>query len=854
MTNITVKLLSLEIQISVGHLLQQFSDIGINKTELDYVTKEEKEILLLHLKKNQEKYLNKLTVQRKKQSTLNIFNIEGKNKSIHIEIRKKRTYLKEDLNENTVKNDFFKKNKIVNNLSYLKNENIDLQQRIKKTCIFVKNKKSFEKNKISKNEILSLKNNSKKSFKNMKKGFVKGKFKHNSISISKKKNVFLNDSAYTKHHTLYNEKKEDKFNYKIKNKKCFYDRAFTEKKINRFIPKRNKKKSFLPCNNITKKYETLNLSISKHNNINIKRTKNKCCIVIGENITLLKLANKMSIKVQKIFNILKNLNIFIEKVDQIISQNIAKLIAENVGYRVVLYREDAIETSIMSNRNVGVNFVPLVRAPVVTVMGHVDHGKTSLLDYIRSEKTALKEIGGITQSIGAYHVKTKNGMITFIDTPGHAAFSSMRTRGVKITDIVLLIIAADDGIMPQTVEAIQHAKTEKVPIIVVINKIDRLTENLDNIKKELSGYGILSEDWGGENQFVYTSAKTGQGIDDLLSAILAQAEIMELKAIHEGMASGIVIESYLNKGWGPVATILVKEGKLKCGDIVLCGFEYGKIRAIRNDIGHNVISAGPSMPVEILGLSNTPNVGDKIVVVYDEKKAKEVATYRKEKFREIKLEKQKKIFTLENVFSISNKNKIFILKIVLKSNTNGSLEAIVNSLKSLSNEKIIVKIVGMGVGNITESDVVLAASSKTILIGFNVRCEEFVHKILIEENVDFCCYSVIYDLINDVKKKIFNFISLKDKRKIIGLVEVRNIFRPISCNMMVIGCVVIKGVVKRYSKIRVLRNREMIYEGKMESLRRFKHDVNEVQSGMECGISIKNFHEVRLKDIIEVLE
>lgn len=538
-------------------------------------------------------------------------------------------------------------------------------------------------------------------------------------------------------------------------------------------------------------------------------------------------------------------------INQVLDQETAQLVAEEMGHKVILRRENELEEQVMNDRDTS-DEMAVSRAPVVTIMGHVDHGKTSLLDYIRSTKVASGEAGGITQHIGAYHVKTDKGEITFLDTPGHAAFTSMRARGAQVTDIVVLVVAADDGVMPQTIEAIQHAKAANVPVVVAVNKIDKPEADPDRVKTELSQYGILPEDWGGETQFIHVSAKQGLGIDELLDAILLQAEVLELKAVKEGMASGVVIESYLDKGRGPVATILVREGTLNKGDIVLCGFEYGRIRAMRNELGKEVQSAGPSMPVEILGLSNVPSAGDEATVVRDEKKAREVALYRQGKFREVKLARQQKS-KLENMFANMEEGKVSELNIVLKTDVQGTCEAITDALVKLSTDEVKLKIIGSGVGGITETDATLAAASDAIILGFNVRADASARRIIEQESVDLRYYSVIYSLIDEIKSAMSGMLEPEYKQEIMGLAEVRDVFKSPKFGAIA-GCMVVEGNIKRNNPIRVLRDNVVIYEGELESLRRFKDDVNEVRNGMECGIGVKNYNDVRVGDMIEVFQ
>ncbi|ERF78091.1 translation initiation factor IF-2 [Gallibacterium anatis] len=572
-------------------------------------------------------------------------------------------------------------------------------------------------------------------------------------------------------------------------------------------------------------------------------------VVIGETITVGELANKMAVKATEVIKTMMKMGAM-ATINQVIDQETAQLVAEEMGHKVVLRRENELEEAVLSDRDMNAEAEP--RAPVVTIMGHVDHGKTSLLDYIRKAKVAAGEAGGITQHIGAYHVHTPNGDITFLDTPGHAAFTSMRARGAQATDIVVLVVAADDGVMPQTIEAIQHAKAANVPLVVAVNKIDKPEADPDRVKTELSQHGVISEEWGGDTQFVNVSAKKGIGIDELLDAILLQAEVLELKAVKDGMASGVVIESYLDKGRGPVATVLVQSGTLNRGDIVLCGLEYGRVRAMRNEIGKEVKSAGPSIPVEILGLSGVPSAGDEMTVVRDEKKAREVALYRQGKFREVKLARQQKA-KLENMFSSMTEGDVSELNIIVKADVQGSVEAICQALLELSTDEVKVKIVGSGVGGITETDATLAAASNAIIVGFNVRADASARKVVEAENLDLRYYSVIYDLINEIKAALSGMLQPEFKQEIIGLAEVRDVFRSPKFGAIA-GCMVIEGVVKRHNPIRVLRDNVVIYEGELESLRRFKDDVTEVRNGMECGIGVKNYNDVRVGDQIEVFE
>ncbi|WP_155800264.1 translation initiation factor IF-2 [Bibersteinia trehalosi] len=576
----------------------------------------------------------------------------------------------------------------------------------------------------------------------------------------------------------------------------------------------------------------------------------KSDVVIGETISVKDLAEKMAVKATEVIKTMMKMGEMVT-INQVIDQETAQLVAEEMGYTVILRKENELEEAVLGDRDTAAEKV--TRAPVVTIMGHVDHGKTSLLDYIRKAKVAAGEAGGITQHIGAYHVETDDGkMITFLDTPGHAAFTSMRARGAKATDIVVLVVAADDGVMPQTIEAIQHAKAAGAPLVVAVNKIDKPEANPERVEQELLQHDVISEKFGGDVQFVPVSAKKGMGIDDLLEAIILQSEVLELTAVKDGMASGVVIESYLDKGRGPVATILVQSGTLNKGDIVLCGFEYGRVRAMRDENGKDIESAGPSIPVEVLGLSGVPAAGDEATVVRDEKKAREVALYRQGKFREVKLARQQKA-KLENMFSNMAEGDVAELNVIVKADVQGSVEAIVQSLHELSTDEVKVKVVGSGVGGITETDATLAAASSAIILGFNVRADATARRVIETENIDLRYYSIIYELLNEIKAAMSGMLQPEFKQEIIGLAEVRDVFRHPKFGAIA-GCMVTEGVVKRNNPIRVLRDNVVIFEGELESLRRFKDDVSEVRNGMECGIGVKNYNDVKVGDQIEVFE
>lgn len=571
-------------------------------------------------------------------------------------------------------------------------------------------------------------------------------------------------------------------------------------------------------------------------------------VAVPETISVAELAKRMSVKAVDLIKIMMKMGAM-ATINQVIDQDTAAIVVEEMGHKPKLLKEASVEETLTESQHEG-EFS--ARAPVVTIMGHVDHGKTSLLDYIRRTKVAAGEAGGITQHIGAYHVETEKGMLTFLDTPGHEAFTAMRARGAKVTDIVVLIVAADDGVKPQTIEAIQHAKAAEVPMVVAINKIDKPDADLDRVKNELANLNVIPEDWGGDTQFVLISAKKGLGIDELLDAILVQAEVLELKAVRDCPARGVVVESRLDKGRGPVASILIQQGTLRKGDILLAGFSFGRVRAMLDENGKEINEAGPSIPVEVLGLASAPTAGDEAAVVPDERKAREIALFRQGKFRDIKLARQHSA-KLDNVFDQLAEGQINTLNILLKADVQGSVEALNDSLTKLSTNEVKVKIIASGVGGINESDVNLALASKAIVIGFNVRADASARRLIENEGVDIHYHSIIYNVIDEVKKALSGMLSPEVKEKIVGLAEVRDVFRSAKLGA-VAGCMVIDGHVKRNLPIRVLRNNVVIYEGELESLRRFKDDVNEVRNGMECGIGVKNYNDVKVGDQIEVFE
>ncbi len=570
-------------------------------------------------------------------------------------------------------------------------------------------------------------------------------------------------------------------------------------------------------------------------------------IEVPEAITVSELASRLSIKAGELIKALMKMGV-IATVNQVLDQDTSVLLVEELGHKPKLISANELEDNLVSS--IAHEGEAVSRAPVVTVMGHVDHGKTSLLDYIRKTSVAAGEAGGITQHIGAYHVTTDRGTVSFLDTPGHAAFSAMRSRGAKATDIVILVVAADDGVMPQTEEAIQHARAANVPIVVAVNKIDKEAADPDRVKNELAVKGVIPDSWGGDTQFVEVSAVTGQGVSQLLDAVLLQAEMLELKAIIDCPARGVVIESSLDKGRGALATVLVQSGTLKLSDIILVGHEYGRVRAMLDENGRQITSAGPSIPVEILGLNGTPEAGDEFVVLDNEKQAREVAEHRLDRYREKHLAKQQAIKS-ENLFATMGKANKQILNIVLKADVRGSLEAIMSALAGIGNEEVAINIVGFGVGGISETDAQLAETSNATIVGFNVRADKTAKTLIESAGLQLRYYSIIYNLLDDVKAVLGGMLAPELKEEILGVAEVRGIFNSPKYGAIA-GSMVVEGTIYRNKPIRVLRDNVVIFEGELESLRRFKDEASEVRSGMECGIGVKNYNDVRIGDKIEV--
>lgn len=874
MAEVSIDKLASDIGTTVDKLVQQFKDAGIEKSPSDQVTEDEKAQLLDHLSRAHggegTSAPTRMTLQRKSKSTLSVPSGSGKAKSVQVEVRKKRTYVKKSALEEQAAEQAAEQARIEAEQQAQQEAELKAKQEAE-----LKAKQEAERKAKEEAERKAKANAEPKAkapeapkmtaeekaeeerLQREAEEAAKRKVEEEAKRAEEEaKRLAEENEARWKAEEEERKRREETADYHSTSSEAARlaedESDMKEEQSVRRSGKKKKKKEDAPAprgKGKAGKKGKLKAPQSLQHGFQKPTQEVTRDVRISETITVAELASRMAVKGTEVIKTMMKMGEMVT-INQVLDQETASLVAEEMGHKVVLVKENELEEKVLSDRGADGEQAP--RAPVVTVMGHVDHGKTSTLDYIRSKNVVDGEAGGITQHIGAYHVETDNGMITFLDTPGHAAFTSMRARGAKATDIVVLVVAADDGVMPQTIEAVQHAKAAEVPLIVAVNKIDKEGADPDRVKNELSQHDVIPEDWGGDVQFVHISAKVGTGVDDLLEAILMQSELLELTAVHEGMASGVVIESRLDKGRGPVASVLVQSGTLKQGDIVLCGLEYGRVRAMRDEDGKEIKEAGPSIPVEILGLSGVPAAGDEATVVKDERKAREVALYRQGKFRDVKLARQQKA-KLENMFSNMTEGDVSEVNVVLKADVQGSVEAISDALVKLSTDEVKVKIVGTGVGGITETDATLAAASNAIVVGFNVRADVSARKVIDSENLDLRYYSVIYDLIDEVKQAMSGMLAPEFKQEIIGLAEVRDVFKSPKIGAIA-GCMVTEGLVKRNNPIRVLRDNVVIYEGELESLRRFKDDVQEVRNGMECGIGVKNYNDVKVGDQIEVFE
>ena len=857
MSKVTVSHLAKDVGITVDRLLKQLGEAGINKSSADdEISDIEKRDLLANLRKSHGKKLSKdaggakgkITLKRRSSTTLTqpamtarTASSRGREvgRSVNVEVRRKRTFHKE--------------------MESKSHEQLHQEADAAKKAL---------QEQAAQREALQSENDARRQAEADRREKEIGLKQEKEQKKEQKKQQLEEDALHEREEQARREEqlKEDK--KKVAAAKTARQEAQKKSEQKPAAPARRRHK---PAAEAGRKQ--LHVASDRRGRGKKRRTKGRAAriaipetehgfqkptapvvrdVEVPETISVGDLAQRMSVKGVDVIKTLMQMGMMVT-INETLDQDTALLVVEEMGHKAVFGKSADAETLLLEKLMAATaGGEEISRAPVVTIMGHVDHGKTSLLDYIRSSSVTSGEAGGITQHIGAYHVETDHGMITFLDTPGHAAFSAMRARGAQATDIVILVVAADDGVMPQTKEAIQHARSAEVPLIVAVNKMDKPEAQPDRVMQEMVAEEVVPEDWGGDVQFVKVSAHSGEGIDDLLDAILLQAELLELSSVSEGPAHGVIIEATLDKGRGPIATVLVQSGTLKKGDTLVCGTEYGRVRAMYDENGVEVETAGSSMPVAVLGLSSAPNAGDDAIVTPDEKQARELAEVRRAKLRDSRLAEQKAA-KLNELFEQMGKEEVINVNLVVKADVKGSVEAIKESLENISTDEVKIRVVASGVGGINESDANLAASTNAIVIGFNVRADAASRRILEERGLELRYYSIIYEVIDDVRKAASGLLSPEIREEIVGLAEVRDVFRSSRIGAIA-GCMVIDGVVKRNNPIRVLRDNIVIFEGELESLRRFKEDVAEVRSGTECGIGVKSYNDIEAGDQIEVFE
>ncbi len=828
MADVTVAQFAEVLKVPVDRLLTQLAEAGIAASSAsDVISDDSKMVLLTHLRKSHghaegvSKAPRKITLKRKSTTTLRTAGSQGRTHTVNVEVRKKRTYVNRDVLEEQARSEQEELDKVKREEEEAKLA-VEREEEARRQAAEDAEKAAAREIEEQEREKLDAVEAARKAAEQQTREREEDERKRQDTERAMR------------------EKREAREKEREKERQTRYGR----KELHVATDSKGRRKQ--------KKPGRRRMSTGGDGQHGFERPTAPVVreVIVPESITVGELAQRMAVKANEVIKFMFKMGVMVT-INQTIDQETATLVVEEMGHTVKTVSDTEAEDSILQAA-MAESGEELPRPPVVTVMGHVDHGKTSLLDYIRTTRVTAGEAGGITQHIGAYHVKTAKGVISFLDTPGHAAFTAMRARGAQVTDIVILVVAADDGVMPQTVEAIQHAKAAGVPLVVAVNKIDRENADPDRVRNELTKHEVIPEDWGGENMFVNVSAKTGEGIDALLDAILLQAEVLELKAPVDGPAAGVVIESSLEKGRGTVATVLVNRGTLKAGDMVLAGNAYGRVRAMFNEDGKPIESAGPSMPAVLIGLSGTPNAGDELQVVADERKAREVAEIRQTKEREVKLASQASA-KLEDVFQQLKDSQADSVQLLIKADVQGSAEALKDALTKLSNDEVKVNVIASSVGGITESDVNLAAASQAFIIGFNVRADSGARNMVKDTGVDMRYYSIIYEAIDDVKAAINGMLAPEIREQIVGIAQVREVFRSPKFGA-VAGCIVTEGAVRRNNPIRVLRDNVVIYEGELESLRRFKDDVNEVKSGVECGIGVKNYNDVKAGDQIECFE
>ena len=831
MAEVTVAQFADVLKVPVEKLLTQLDEAGIRVSgSEDTISEDAKLELLTHLRRSHgqddpmiaDGSPRRITLRRKSLSELRLAGVQGRSRTVNVEVRQKRTYIKRDVLEQQAQQE---------------QEELDRKRQEEQDRIDAE-KAEQERLKAEKEEKARLEEEGRRKEDEVKQqADAEAREAEQAAAVAAAEEQARLEKAEQ-------DTRERRTKEKDKKKGKASETRYGRNELHVAGDKSGRRKRKTPV-----RRRPVSLSTDGQHGFEKPTAPVVRDIEIPENISVSDLAQRMAVKGNEVVKVLFNMGAMVT-INQVIDQDTAILVVEELGHVAKPTSGSAIEEDLLSEEAPTGDEVQ--RAPVVTIMGHVDHGKTSLLDYIRRTKVAAGEAGGITQHIGAYNVDTDKGTVTFLDTPGHAAFTAMRARGAQATDIVILVVAADDGVKPQTVEAIEHANAANVPLVVAVNKIDKDNADVERVRNELSQHEVISEDWGGEHLFVDVSAQTGEGIDALLDAVLLQAEVMDLKAVADGPARGLVIESSLEKGRGAVATLLIQAGTLNQGDMIIAGEEYGRIRNMFDENQKSIKSAGPSTPAVVLGLSKTPSSGDDFLVVKNERRAREAAEFRQSKSRDSKLAQQQ-ASKMEDVFSQMTAAEVAVVPLLIKSDVHGSTEALRDALTKLSNDEVKVKIVSSGVGGITESDATLAAAAHAMIIGFNVRADSAARTAIKESGVDVRYYSIIYEAIDDVKGALSGLLAPEIRENIVGLAEVKEVFvSPKLGNIA--GCIVTEGFVKRSNPIRVLRDNVVIYEGELESLRRFKDDVNEVKSGTECGIGVKNYNDVKVGDQIECFE
>jgi len=809
----TVEKFAIELGLPIDLLLEQLKSAGVNKvTASDELIEADKAALLSFLRNSHggdQKPKSKITLTRKQSTEIRKTDSEGRARTIQVEVRKKRTLVKPD-----------QENKIHNTSQEVEPKKpeapVAIVDSLQKSIRDDEAKRHAALAEIQAAEVIK---------------------KQTPVAVAPKKEEPATDGTLHRPASKIGVKAE-------KEKKP------KEKWVDRTIKKRPMRGRNDSGTGGRRAHKTRNKS-RDDDELNFTAPSEPIIrdVLVPETISVADLAHKMAVKAAEVIKNLMGMGMMVT-INQILDQDTAMIVVEEMGHKPEAAIENDPESLLSSDETI--EAIIESRPPVVTVMGHVDHGKTSLLDYIRATRVASGEAGGITQHIGAYHVETAKGMITFLDTPGHEAFSEMRARGAKSTDVVVLAVAADDGVMPQTIEAINHSKAAGVPLIIAINKIDKPDANSEKVKSELLTYEVIPEELGGDAMFVEVSAITGQGIDNLLDAILLQAEVLELKASINTPAKGVVIEGRLDKGRGPVTTLLVQSGVLNPSDIILAGTAFGRVRAMIDEVGGKVLKAGPSIPVEVIGLSGVPNAGEEFIVLNDERKAREVALFRQGKFRDVKFAKQQ-ASKLENIFDQIADGEVKVLPLIIKSDVQGSYEALAGSLQKLSTDEVRVNVIHSAVGPVNESDINLATASNAVVLAFNVRADGGARKLAASLEVDVRYYSIIYEAVDEVKSALSGLLSPERKEVSLGLVEIRDIFKASKIGTIA-GCYVLEGLIRKNSKIRILRDNVVIYDGELDSLKRFKEDAKEVKANYECGLSIQNFNDINVGDQIEVYE